>query len=258
MTQYYLLNQVVVGQGVTRFPGELIDDTLEGTAMVAAIRAGGGALVLATDPGAAAAAALIGGSSGLRVRGAPLAALAAIMTGAIAAELQVSATTASGWVDLPLTAFREVDANNAVGNIAANGGILASDTTPVLGASSKLQIITWATGNVDPISIETSLPPDFDGTADATIDFWVLSGTTDAASLNVQTIWDATAAVSDDVDDSATKSATRHKVTATIAAADIPDAAATLGVMLTPPAHATNTIVLSGARLNYKRKLLAA
>ena len=87
-----------------------------------------------------------------------------------------AAVRAAGCIPLPLTGFRETDANAAVGNAAANGGILASDTTPVLGASSKSMRITWATGNVDPIAIQAPVPQDFDGTEDVTLRLWVRAG----------------------------------------------------------------------------------
>lgn len=258
MTQYYLLNPVVIGAGQTRFPGELVDDALESAATIAGIRAAGGVLVLATDAAVASAAATINGPGGLRVRGTPLAVLASIMMGALAGELATSAVTGQGWIDLPLTAFRLVDANNLVGNAAANGGLLASDTAPPLGGTSKAQTITWATGSVPPISVQTSVPPDFDKSANASLDLIVSSGTTDAASISVQAIWDQTAAVTYAADDSASKSATAHKVSVAFLSADMPAQPLLLGVMLTPPAHATNAIALWGARLNYKRKVLTS
>lgn len=157
---------------------------------------------------------------------------------------------------LSLFDFREVDASSDVGAIAANGGILASDTTPILRANAtEVQEISWATGNADPIALQTSLPPDFDGSVDATLDLWVNSGTTDAASFTVESSWDGGALVSDAADDSATKSATTHKVSVTIAAADVPNSPEFLSLVLTPPAHATNAIQLVAVRLNYQPKL---
>lgn len=166
--------------------------------------------------------------------------------------------SSQAWIPIYLGDLRETDANGNVGNIAANGGILASDTTPVLSASSKSWILTWATGNADVVAVQIELPPDFDGTGDAKLDLEVASGTTNAASFNLQTAWDGGAAVSDDADDAATKSATVHKVQITIDKSDIPDSARRVTLLLTPPAHATDTIILAGLRLNYKRKLLTS
>jgi hypothetical protein len=153
--------------------------------------------------------------------------------------------------------FREVDSSSDVGDTTANGGLLSSNTTPILrGNAAETQEISWATGNVDPIAVQKSLPSDFDGSSDVTVDLWVNSGTTNAATFTVETGWDGAALVSDTADDSSTKSATTHKITATIAAADIPDTASNLTLVLTPATHATDTIQLQGMRVNYKRKLL--
>ena len=172
------------------------------------------------------------------------------------AEIYAHLKSAKGNICFSLHQFREVDANGDVANIAANGGILASDTTPILrGDAAETTEISWATGNADPISTQITLPNDFDGTANATLDLWVYSGSTNAASFTVETGWDGGALVSDTADDTSTKSAIAHKITATIAAADVPDAPSYLTIALTPPTHATDAIQLLGARLNYKKKL---
>lgn len=172
--------------------------------------------------------------------------------GSAATLRRVSAGGAASSTPISLYLFREVDANSDVGNTVANGGILASDTTPILrGNAAETQEISWATGNTDPIAVHLTLPANFSGATAATIDLWVNSGTTDAATFTVESGWDGGALVSDSADDSGTKSATTHKITATIAAADIPDTAQNVTIILTPAAHATNAIQLLGARLNY-------
>lgn len=170
-------------------------------------------------------------------------------------ELYQSLIVGKGSVPLSLFDFRECDANGDVGAIAANGGILASDTTPILrGNAAETQEISWAAGNVDPITLQTALPADFDGTADVTLELWVNSGTTNGATFTVETGWDGAALVSDTADDTTTKSATTHKITATIALADVPDTASFLTLALTPATHATDAIQLLAVRLKYQRK----
>lgn len=150
-----------------------------------------------------------------------------------------------------LNDFRECDANGDVGAIAANGGILASDTTPILrGASSLIsQELSWAASNSDPIVAQVPLPLDFDGRNDVVVDLQVYSGTTDAASFTVSTSWDGGATVSDTATGSA--SATSHTASAVIAAADIPDSPKFLTLMLTPAAHTTNAIQLQSVRVKH-------
>jgi hypothetical protein len=145
--------------------------------------------------------------------------------------------------------FREVDSNGDVGNIAANGGILASDTTPIMrGASGILsQEISWAASNSDPILCQIALPDDFDGQEDVTIELDVNSGTTDPATFAVLTSWDAGATVTDSATDGA-KSATTHTVTCVISKDDIPNSARSVTIHLTPGAHTTNAIQLTNVR----------
>jgi hypothetical protein len=160
---------------------------------------------------------------------------------------------------LSLYDFREVDASGDVGAIAANGGILASDTTPILQgeATDQWQQINWVADDVDPIACQIALPDTLDDTEDVVIEFVVSSGTTDAADLAVETTWDNNTQVADVVDDAATKSATPHTVTATVAAADVPASASYLTLIITPPAHTTDAIILHGARIKYTGKLLS-
>jgi hypothetical protein len=159
-------------------------------------------------------------------------------------------------IPLSLNDFRETDANGDVGAIAANGGILASDTTPILrGASGVIsQELSWAASNSDPIVAQLSLPEDFDGRNDVLVELWVNSGTTDAATFSVATSWDGGATVTDSASDANTKSATTHKISAVISAADIPDSASSLTLMLTPGAHTTNAIQLTNVRVSHLPK----
>jgi hypothetical protein len=164
-----------------------------------------------------------------------------------------------GSVPINLHSFREVNATGDVSNIAGNGGILASDTTPVLDAdANNSHEITWATGNADPIGTSFALPADFDDTLDAVLELDVSSGAADAATMDVRTSWNGGAEVTDSASDAATKSATPHAIKATIATADIPAGSKRVTIRLTPPAHATNTITLYSARLNYFKKVVSS
>jgi hypothetical protein len=174
-------------------------------------------------------------------------------------ELYQNALTVSGFIPISLTTLREVNSSGDVGNAAAIGGVLASDTTPILMADANESMeVNWAASNSDIVAFDVSLPKDLDDTANVTVDLLVASGSTDAASFTILTSWNKGTQVTDSFDDSATKSATLHVITATIAAADVPANALSLSVQLVPPAHTTNAIILGGIRINYKRKLLAA
>jgi hypothetical protein len=151
-----------------------------------------------------------------------------------------------------LNDLREATAGD-VGAIAANGGLLASDTTPALsGTSTTLaQQVSWVAGNVDPVLLHRTLPDDFDGRDDVLVELWVNSGTTNPADFSVLSSWDGGATVTDTAADTTTLSATTHKISTKIAAADIPDSPANLSLALVPAAHATDAITLTGYRISY-------
>lgn len=184
---------------------------------------------------------------------------AATTVGAALAELQSQFTVASaGHVDIPLNCFRET-ASGDVGDTTANGGVLSSNTTPILegAGATGAQRINWATGNVDPISASISLPPDFDGTAACSVGLICASaGTTNDFDAVIITNWDGGADVSDTVVDTAATAV--HASSATVAAADIPDAPLSVAVTITPPTHATDAFYLYGVRIRYNKALLEA
>lgn len=161
-------------------------------------------------------------------------------------------------IGLPLVNFREATTGD-VGAITANGGLLASDTTPALSGTGGTvsQQALWAASNVDQILIDVPLPEDFDGRDDALVELFVSSGTTNPASFTVTTSWDGGADVTDTATDAA-QSATTKKITARISAADIPDKPSFVTIALTPAAHGTDAIVLKAARLRYFRRVVEA
>ncbi len=167
-------------------------------------------------------------------------------------------STSRGMVPIPLSSWRIVSATGDVGNIVAIGGVLASNSDPILlgEATTNSWIISWAANSVIPIGVQVPLPPDLDDTGSAFLDLSVFSGSTDAATMALASSWDGGSEVTDSADDSGTKSATRHTITATIAASDIPAGATHATFRLTPPAHTTNAIALCSSRLRYTPKLV--
>lgn len=157
-------------------------------------------------------------------------------------------------IAIPLSSFREVTSGGDVGDIAAIGGVLASDTTPIFRGDAKESAeIVWASSNSDPIQVSVMLPSSFDGARTVYLDLITASGgTTNAATFTVETSWDG----GDQVSDTATgaKSTTPAVVVTTIAAADVPDSARRVTIALTPAAHTTDTMTLFGATLRYSRK----
>ncbi len=176
-------------------------------------------------------------------------------------DLQTDA--AVGWHCLALTDFKEVTSAGAVGATAAGGGNLSNDTSPVLGAeaTSEAMSITWAAGNSDIVQCSFALPLDLDDAAAVTFDLWVKTDNTggggiDAATFTVNSSWNNGAIVVDTATDGV-PSETAHKITATIAAADIPAGAEFVNIQLVPAAHAADPTKLLAARLNFVRVVTA-
>lgn len=160
-------------------------------------------------------------------------------------------------VNLSLHDWREVASTGAVGAIAANGGILASDTTPIMGAAatSESHIINWAAGNSDIIQCSLALPPNFSGKDDVWIELFVLTDNTggggiEAGTFSVLTSWDNGAQVTDEATDS-TPATTAHWIRAVIAAADIPDRPSFVNIQLVLGTHANDPVHKLGGRILY-------
>lgn len=177
------------------------------------------------------------------------------------AEIYQDARSVQSFIPVPLTTLRETTTFN-VGNAAANGGVLASDTTPVLsainGATDGCQILSWAAANNDQVVFQVPLPPDLDDTADIVVHFRTKSaGTTNAVGFTVDSFFN-------EADDKITDTSETNQTTswaekiATIAAADVPAGAQTLTIGLTPAAHTTDIMYCSAVWIEYKRTIRSA
>lgn len=164
----------------------------------------------------------------------------------------------TGVIPLDITTLREI-ASNDIQDLAAHGGLLASDSDPALarvnGATDKALRVTWDTSNdTDEVQFApVIMPPDIDSDSDVTIHLLaVMGGTTDTPTIDVQ-VFDgvgdtemggATAALSD----------TLAEVSVTIDASDISGhPTGFLNIALVPAAHTTDALHLYGAWIEYTR-----
>jgi hypothetical protein len=164
-----------------------------------------------------------------------------------------------GFLPMPLTALRELAAG-AVPNAAGNGGLLASDTTPVLntlnGDTDGAFAVTWAASNSDAVGFQIPLPPDHAG-GNVTIRFRAkMGGATDTPVISADSYFDEGDTKVED-DSGAVTGTTWSEYDITIAAADVPDNARTLSVELTPGAHTTDTLAISAVWVEYEKLTLA-
>jgi len=176
-------------------------------------------------------------------------------------EIGQHITSAQKFIPIGLHSLRETSSFD-VGNAAAHGGVLASDTTPVLdainAATDGCQRLLWASSNNDQVVFQTPLPPDLNTGADIVIHTRIVSGgTTNAVGFTVASFFnEADTSVADTSETNQTT--TWAEKTTTIAAADIPSGAQTLTVGLTPVAHTTDTLAMSAVWLEYTGSLLTS
>lgn len=169
---------------------------------------------------------------------------------AIVGPLKTSVTKRIG---IPLTSVREVGSNNFL-NIAGNGGVLATDTTPIIqytnGDTDSAIRLNWAGGNSDPIAFQFLLPEDYAEGSDMTVNFYGASaGASNSPTMSVDTFFDVGDTKVTDV--SAALTNTLAVRTATIAASDIPAGATVVNMEVTPAAHATDALYLYGIYVTY-------
>jgi len=165
-------------------------------------------------------------------------------------------TLATGTLQLPLVTWREI-ATNDIQNLAAHGGILAKDSTPILeyvnGDTDSALRLNWASSNNNEIAINVILPQDLDATQDMTLHVYAaMAGATDTPVLDLDLFFgvgdtkisDATGAIT---------GASAAEYTATIAAADIPSNSIPLSIEITPGAHTTDALYVYGIWIEYAR-----
>jgi hypothetical protein len=157
----------------------------------------------------------------------------------------------AGHLPLDITALREI-ATNDTQNLAAHGGIMASDSTPALarvnGATDKALRVAWAAADVTEVQFPpVPLPRDLGGAC--SVHLWAgMAGATDTPTIDVQAysgvgdteMGTATAALSD-----------AAEVSAAITAANLGDHPGFLNLALVPAAHGTDALYLYAAWLEY-------
>ena len=162
-----------------------------------------------------------------------------------------------GFIPIPLALLREVVSND-IANAEAHGGLLAKDTTPILeftdGDTDSCLRLNWAAANQDAIVLQVPLPPDLDTAKDLELYCRIASGgTTDKAGFDIDTYFNEGDTKVEDACEQASASTTYEELTVTIAAADIPSAAQTVTIELTPKAHGTDAMYCTAIWLEYTK-----
>ena len=237
-----------------------VSDAAVGSAQGIAKRAasGGGSIIeiLPFNVLSTTAATVSAAAGGLAIPATVQAALAELYQGLV--------KSIQGFLPIPLTSFRELAAGVFI-NAAGNGGILATDTTPILTniADGDAMRIAWAAGNADQICAQVILPPDLDGASDIVVHFLASKD----ANVNNAVHMDGEAYFGESDADCFPAAAAANllvqakgEYTATILAADVPDtqADANMTLVVMPEAHAADAVYLHACWIEYKKKLLTA
>lgn len=177
-----------------------------------------------------------------------------LATGAVTA-VKLSATLKAGFIPVPLASVRELSSGSFI-NAAGNGGILATDTTPILntinGDTDGAWRLAWAASNSDLVGFQVPLPPDLDEASVVEIHLRAyMAGATDTPVISADSYFDESDTKVED--DSAALDATPTERIITIAAADVPAGAQTLSVELTPGAHTTDILYVTAIWVEYTR-----
>ena len=166
-----------------------------------------------------------------------------------------------GYIPLDLSVARELS-GSATQNAAANGGLLASDTTPIFqrvnGATDQALRLNWAATNVDELTWSFSYPPDLDDASAVEVHILAASaGATNSPTMGI--------AYFEGVGDSNAGGSTGAITGTTVAEYSVSITAANIGahpnfasVSLTPAAHGTDALYLYAIWIEYTRKLKAA
>lgn len=167
-----------------------------------------------------------------------------------------SSNQTKGVIQVPLATLRETG-SSAIPNAAGIGGLLASDTTPILNSinadTDGALRLTWASSNSDGITFQVVLPDDFDDTGDVLVKFRAaMAGTTDTPTFTLDTYFNEGDTQVADASGAVT-GATYATYTATIATADVP-AARTMTVEVIPGAHTTDALYCTAIWVEYTKK----
>jgi len=180
------------------------------------------------------------------------------------ATLQADLQSTQAFISLDITSLREI-ATNDIQNLAAHGGIMASDSTPFLkrvnGATDKALRIEWAASDSNEVAFPPiPWPPDLDDTADVVVHLLVArNGTTNGCQIDVLAYENVAGAYAADTEmggkTAALTTTDMTEVTVVLGASDISGHPGVLNLSLLPDAHTTDKLWLYGAWIEYKRKI---
>jgi hypothetical protein len=170
---------------------------------------------------------------------------------------KLTTTMQKGFIPIPLTTLREVS-SNAIQNLAAHGGILASDSTPTLArvnaATDKQLRVGWAASNVDELTAQFVYPPDLDDTA--AVEVHILAAMAGATDTPVMAIgyFEGVGDTNAGGNTAAITGTSIAEYSVSVAHGDVGATPKVVSISLTPGTHGTDICYLYGVWIEYTRK----
>lgn len=179
-----------------------------------------------------------------------------IATGAVTAA-KLSTTLKTGYIPLPLTAFRLLATNDIAAKNAADGGTISLDTDPTLkrvnGATDKKLRISWAAASVVEIVADFVYPPDLDDTAAVEVHILAASGGATNSPVIAVSYFEGVGDTNAGGNTGAVTGTTVTEYSVSIAAGDVGVSPQAASIGLVPAAHGTDALHLYGAWIEYTR-----
>lgn len=171
---------------------------------------------------------------------------------------ELSALLKTGFIPLDITALRDI-ASNAIQNLAAHGGLMAADSTPLLarvnGATDKALRVVWAASDSNEAQFPpVPKPPDLDSSQPLTIHLLAaMEAANDTPTIDVQ-VFDGIGDTEMGGATAAITGTTLTEYSVTVAAANLGAHPGFLNVSLVPGAHTNDDLYLYAAWIEYTRK----
>lgn len=171
---------------------------------------------------------------------------------------KLTTTMQKGFIPLPLQSWREI-ASNDIPNTASVGGLLTSNTTPILarvnGATDKQLRLAWAASNSDEITFGgIAYPPDLDDAAAVTVHVLAaMAGATDTPVLAIS-FFEGVGDTNAGGNTAAVTGTAVAKYSVSVAHGDVGAHPKAVTVGITPGAHTTDALYVYAVWMEYTRK----
>lgn len=179
-----------------------------------------------------------------------------LAAGAVTAA-KLSTTLKTGFIPLPLTAFRLISSNDIPASGTPDGGVLSQDTAPKLervnDATDKQLRVAWAATGVVEITAQFVYPPDLDEASNVEVHILAAMASTNDTPLIGVNFWEGVGDSNAGGNTAAITGATVAEYSVAIAAANVgaTPKPATIGII--PAAHGTDALYIYGVWIEYTR-----